>query len=386
MFAVNKKDNLKKMRQLAFILLTLAVFVVNGQTGSTYLFVGTYTDGVPAKGIYVYKMNPGTGDLKLVSSGEEITNPSFLSVSPNGQYLYACTDTKMIVAGSVSAFEIDSITGAINFINKQSSVGANPVYLSIDKSNKFIAVANYTEGNVSVFSININGSIKPCLQTIQFTGSSINKERQDKAHIHSTIFSPGYDYLYLPDLGSDKIRAFKFSDDDLKPLTAIDSLTVSTIAGSGPRHMVFHQNKKFAYCIEEMSGMISMYSYKNGKLIPVQRIWSNSKQAAQYSSADIHISPDGLFLYASNRSENTISIFSIAKDGMLKLTGHQSTGGDTPRNFTIDPSGNFLLVANQDSDNIVVFRRNKKTGLLQKTGKQISVPSPSCLQMRKYGS
>ena len=149
--------------------------------------------------------------------------------------------------------------------------------------------------------------------------------------------------------------------------------------------MVFHPNKKFAYCIEEMSGMVAVYDYKNGKLKSIQKINSCKQQADEHSSADIHISPDGLFLYASNRGENTLSIFSIGKNGLLKLIGHEPTQGDVPRNFAIDPTGNFLLVANQGTNNIVVFRRNKKTGLLiEGTGFQISVPAPSCLQMRAY--
>jgi 6-phosphogluconolactonase len=373
------------MKHLTVIFLLLAGFIAHAQTSSTYLFVGTYTDGIPANGIYVYKMNTKTGELKQVSTGENITNPSFLTISPNGQYLYACTDTKMVVPGSVSAFEIDSVTGRINFINKQSSTGANPVYVTVDKSNRFVITANYTEGNVAVFNANVNGSIRPCLQSIRFSDSSINKTRQEKSHIHSTIFSPGYDYVYLPDLGADKIRAFTFDPNNQAPLTAADSLTVRAVPGSGPRHMVFHPDAKFAFCIEEMSGMVAAYAYKNGKLKQVQRIMSNAKNADEYSSADIHISPDGLFLYASNRVENTISIFSINTMGMLKLIGYQSSLGEVPRNFTIDPTGHFLLVANQGTNNIVVFKRNIKTGLLTKTGIQVAVPSPSCLQMRKYG-
>jgi 6-phosphogluconolactonase len=380
----NGIDIIHVMKYLFFILFIFIYSITIAQTGVTYLFAGTYTNQIPGKGIYVYKMNPKTGGLTAVSTGENITNPSYLTISPNGQYLYACTDTKMIVPGSISSFEIDSVTGNISFINKQSSTGANPVYLSVDKNNKFIVNGNYTEGNVSVFSINSNGSIKPSLQAIQFTGGSINKERQEKAHIHSVIFSPDCDYVYLPDLGSDKIRAFKFNPDNDAPLKAMDNLTVRTVPGSGPRHMVFHPNKKFAYCIEEMSGTVSVYKYNSGKLISLQRLVSTSKHADEYSSADIHISPDGLFLYASNRIENTIAIFSVHPDGMLKLIGHQSTSGKVPRNFTLDPSGNFLLVANQETNTIVVFKRNIKTGLLRKTGNQVSVPSPSCLQMRKY--
>ncbi len=378
--------NDKIMRKQFFLYLLLAVSVViNAQTGTSYLFVGTYTHSKPAKGIYVYKMNTQTGELTAAGTGENITNPSFLTISPNGQYLYACTDTKTLLPGTVSAFAIDSIDGKINFINKQSSNGANPVYLAVDKSNQFVITGNYTGGSVAVLTTNKDGSINPASQTIRFSDSSINKIRQEKPHVHSTIFSPGNEYLYLPDLGSDKIRGYIFDAGSSSPLLYNDSLTVKTGAGGGPRHMVFHPSKPFAYCIEEMSGMVVLYACKQGKLTSIQRIQSNKQKIDEYSSADIHVSPDGLFLYSSNRLENTIAIFSINKKGRLQLIGREPTWGEVPRNFTLDPSGNFLLVANQGSNNIVVFKRNRKTGLLQRTGMQVSVPAPSCLQMRVYG-
>lgn len=359
-----------------------------GQNHSkTYLFVGTYTEGKPDLGIYVYEFNLKTGQLKQTSNAENITNPSFLTISPNGKFLYACTDTKLPNNGSVTAFKIDSINGKISLLNKQPSGGENPVYLTIYKNNRFIINGNYSEGNVSVFTTNEDGSLNPYSQIIQFTDSSINKIRQEKAHIHSTVFSPKNDFIFLPDLGSDKIRVFSFDSTKSKPLLSADNLLVNSILGSGPRHFTFHPNGKFAYCVEELSGMISVYSYDNGKLDSIQRIFSYSKIQESYGSSDIHISPDGLFLYASNRwvEENTISIFSIDQNnGMLKLLGHQPTYGDHPRNFTIDPTGRFVLVANLVTGNIVVFKRNLRTGKLTKTGNEVKVPKPSCLQMRKY--
>lgn len=359
-------------------------FVAGNCQHATYLFVGTYTDGKPSNGVYVYRMNVQTGKLESTGHAENITNPSFLSLSPNGQYLYACTDTRMTTAGSVSVFAIDSTKGTIRLLNKQSSAGANPVYCSTDKTGRFVVVGNYTEGNVTILNTNHDGSINNLLQTIQFSGKSVDTERQEKPHIHSTVFSPDYRYLYLPDLGADKIRAFKFDTSGAIPLRSTDSLTVNTVPGSGPRHLVFHPNQHWAYCVEEMGGAVTGYRYTEGKLLQFQRINANKKKAAVYSSADIHISPDGLFLYASNRIENTIAVFSIAADGMLTLAGHESTLGEVPRNFCIDPSGHFILVANQVSNRIVVFKRNIKTGLLTATGTSVKVPAPSCLQMRTY--
>lgn len=369
-------------------ILTSSLFLTYGKNKErTYLFVGTYTDGKPNTGIFVYEFNPTSGRLKEVSKVENLTNPSFLTISPNGRYLYACTDTKLPMHGSVTAFSIDSTNGKLSGINKQSSGGENPIYLTTSGNNKFVVNGNYGAGNVSVFTTNDNGSLNPYAQIIQFKDSSINKARQEKSHIHSTVFSPNNDYIFLPDLGADKIRVFKFDTTNVVPLIAADNYLVNTIPGSGPRHFTFHPNGKFAYCMEELSGMVSAYNYNNGKLDSIQRIFSYSKILDTYSGADIHISPDGRFLYASNRleEENTIAIFSIdRKNGTLTLMAHQKTYGNTPRNFTINPSGEFLLVANQSSNNIIVFKRNIKTGLLTKTGKEIKVSRPSCLQMRTY--
>jgi 6-phosphogluconolactonase (cycloisomerase 2 family) len=224
---------------------------------------------------------------------------------------------------------------------------------------------------------------------IQFTDSSINKTRQEKAHIHATVFSPNNDYIFFPDLGSDKIRVYKFDSTNIKPLILASQYLVNTALGAGPRHITFHPNSKFAYCIEELSGMVCAYSYNNGKLDTIQKLFSYAKTQETYASADIHISPDGRFLYTSNRGEkeNTIAIFSIdPTTGKLKLIAHQQTYGKHPRNFAIDPTGNFLLVANQITNNIIVFKRNLNTGMLTKTGNEIKVQRPSCLQLRKYNN
>ena len=374
------------MKYLSIIFLFIFNITV-GQKATTYLLVGTYTDGKPDKGIYVYNFNTLNGELNMVSTAENITNPSFVTMSPDGHFLYSCVDTKMPNSGNIAAFEFDNTNGHLKFLNKQSTAGANPVNLTVSGNNKYIVTGNYTDAGVTVLSTNANGTINPYLQTIPFLDSSINKVRQDKSHIHSTIFSPDYKYLYLPDLGADKIRVFKFDADSAKPLIAQEQLTVHTVPGSGPRHLVFHPEKKVAYCTEEMAGMVVAYAYKQGKLNAIQRIFSYSKpNKGDYSTADIHISTDGKFLYASNRGENTISIFTIDKKGKLKLIGHHSTMGNTPRNFTLDPTGNYLLVANQSSDNVVVLKRDSVTGLLETTGIEIKVPTPTCVIMRTFSN
>jgi 6-phosphogluconolactonase len=365
---------------------SLTCILYSQSEGKTYLFIGSYTEGKPDTGIYVYTFNTQSGELNRVSLVHDITNPSFLTVSANGRYLYACTDTKMPEPGSVTAFKFDSVNGQLTLLNKQPSGGENPVYVSALKNNKLVACANYTGGSASIFSTNADGSLNPYSQLIPFAGSSIIPDRQDKSYIHAAVFSPKGDYLFLPDLGADQIRVMKVDINSTQPLSTLLANNVHCVPGSGPRHFTFHPTLPYAYCIEELSGYVSAYKYDHGQLDSIQRTFSYSKTGDSYLSADIHISPDGRFLYASNREkDNTISIFNINKEnGLLTLIGHQSTLGEHPRNFTIDPTGNFLLVANVATDNIVVFKRNLKTGVLKKTKYEIKVPSPSCLQMRTY--
>jgi 6-phosphogluconolactonase len=351
-----------------------------------YVFVGSYNWDKNKSGIYVYELDTIKGSLKEVSNFKGVLNPSYVTVSPNGKFIYACTETKTPNLGSVSSFEFNSINGKLTFLNNQKSGGENPVYLAIDKSGKWLINGNYTEGSVSVFSIDSNGKINSIVQNIHYQEGSVNKERQDRSHVHSTVFSPDYDYIFSPDLGSDKIRFYSFDSLQKEPLQIIKESFIKSTLGSGPRHFTFHPNGKFAYCIEELTGTISVYNYENGKLDSIQRINTHSKKYKEnFNSADIHISPDGLFLYASNRGEeNNIAIFSIKKNGHIKTIGYQSTYGKTPRNFTIDASGDFLIVANQTSGNLIVFNRNSKTGLLKKLSNNIKIENPTCVQIRQY--
>ena len=350
-----------------------------------FLFIGTYT-GTGSKGIYVYRFDAATGKATWVSNTDSVVNPSFLAVSPDGKMLYACTETRTVNAGGVSAFRFDKKTGRLSFVNKQSSGGDNPAYVSIDKKGKWVIAGNYSGGSLAAFPVKSDGSIQPYSQLIQHEGKGVNKDRQEKAHVHATVFSPDNNYLMVPDLGLDKVMIYCFQPSSAKPLYAANPPAAVSTPGSGPRHFTFHPNNKWAYLIEEMAGAVVAYSYKNGKLDSVQRIYTHPDTLkSQPGSADIHISPDGRFLYASNRGkENNIAIFSIDQStGKLSAAGYQSTMGEIPRNFCIDPSGNFLLAANQESGNVVIFRRNKQSGMLTPTGEELKIPKPVCLKMLK---
>jgi 6-phosphogluconolactonase len=347
--------------------------------------IGTYTGG-KSEGIYVYKFNTTTGDNSFVSVVKS-SNPSFLAISPNQKYVYAVNEnadsTKFTVGGNISAFAFNKANGTLTEINKQPSGGKHPCYVAIDKTGHWVFAGNYTSGSIGLLHANANGSLDSLHQEIQHAGSGPNKERQLGPHVHSTNLSADNKYLFVPDLGIDKVMIYSF--DNKKGQLKYTGDAPST-PGNGPRHMAFSANNKFAYLMEEMSGTVVCYSVNKGSLKLKQRISAlPSDFKGAVGSADIHISPDGKFLYCSNRGDaNTISIFAInAADGKLKLIGDQSTMGKTPRNFNFDPTGNFLLVANQNTDDVVIFKVNKKTGLLTDTGKRITVGNPVCLKWIK---
>ncbi|HEY1114947.1 MAG TPA: lactonase family protein [Chitinophagaceae bacterium] len=364
------------MRILGYLLLIMTSIPALSQ--QHYLFVGTYT-ATGSKGIYVYRFDAGTGALEPVGHTDSASNPSFLALHPGGNYLYACNENN---PGAVSAFAFDRGSGRLTFLNGQPSGGAHPAYVAVDRSGQWLLAGNYSGGNLSAFPINGNGSLQPFSQLVQHRGSSVDQQRQTSPHVHATLFGPGDDYVYVPDLGMDKVMVYKFDKDAKEPLEEASPKHVKTEPGSGPRHLAFHPNGRWAYLMEEMGGTVSAYRYKRGALQCQQRIAAHPDTAkGPFGSADIHVSPDGRFLYASNRaSENNLAIFAIdERKGTLRPVGYQSTLGEQPRNFTLDPSGRYLLAANQRSGTVVVFRREAQTGLLQPTGVQVSIPQPVCL-------
>jgi 6-phosphogluconolactonase len=365
------------------IIALCATLLANAQ--QYYLFVGSYNRDKDKEGVYWYRFNYNTGELEADGALKGILNPSFLSLSPDGKYIYTCSEAQTPNVGGVTSLAFDTARDLLTIISRQNSGGDNPAYVGADKDGKWLLCANYSGGSLSIFPLD-NGHIGPAKQTITFQDSSI-LQRQRSSHIHAAVFSPDGHYAFFPDLGADKIRGYKLEPAAAEPLQPATPPNTLTVPGSGPRHLVFHPKLSYAYCIEEMGGMVSTYKYKAGKLDRIQRISAHlAKPAADYNSADIHISPDGKFLYASTREyANMIFIYTInQKNGKLKQVGQESTRGKHPRNFVIDPTGKYLLVANQNSGNIVVFKRNQQTGLLTFTGNEVKLLNPSSLQIRAY--
>jgi 6-phosphogluconolactonase len=373
---------------MKFLLSLLITYFVSIQfvTAETFVFIGSYNYDKNKEGIFVYQLDTLTGALTKVTGAKDVLNPSYFTLSQNGQFLFSCTETRTPGNGSISSYQFDAVSKTLSFINTQKTGGENPVYAALDKQENHVLAANYNDGSISVFPILEDGSIASKTQFIAYEDSSIDKGRQTRSHIHSAVFSLDGKFVFLPDLGADKIRAYEFDATNEQPLQLTLPPFIQSIPGSGPRHFIFHPNEKFGYCIEELSGTISSYTYDNGKLNTIQRIATHRKKYKQdFSSADIHISPDGKFLYASNRgNENNIAIFSIHENGTLKSVGYQTTFGKTPRNFSIDASGKFLIVANQSTGTVIVFKRNQKTGLLTKTGNEINIENPTCVKIKRY--
>lgn len=373
------------MKTTAILLLIPLIFsMAHAQSTKAKLFnllIGTYTNPGKSDGIYVYTFNSETGEFKYKAEATGIKNPSYLAITQDRKHVYSVSELED-GNGSISAFSFDAGTGKLELINTVTSGGDGPCYVAVDAKNKFVFAGNYSGGSLSAIPINADGSLSDHIQKIQHEGSSVNKGNQDRPHVHATVLSKDDRYLFVPDLGTDKVNIYHVDVAKPQPLTPAVPASVSVKPGGGPRHFTFHPTGKFAYLIQEMKGIVTVFEYANGKLKDKQSVTlPASGFTGDIDAADIHISPDGKFLYGSLRGDiNEVVIYAIGKNGELTYVARQSTLGKIPRNFAIDPTGNFLLVANQNSDNIIVFKRDQKTGLLTTTGKKISIGAPVCLK------
>jgi 6-phosphogluconolactonase len=373
---------------LALVLLPLFASAAPAERPGTYLFyVGTYTEeGSKSKGIYAFRFDAATSDITPLGLAAETTNPSFVALHPNGRFLYAVNEVgnyKGPNSGGVSAFSIDRATGKLTFLNELPSRGADPCYITVDQTGKYVLVANYTGGSVAVFPVLADGKLGEASAFVQHTGHGANPARQEGPHAHSIDLSADNRFAMVDDLGLDELDVYKF-DASQGLLTPNSPPFARLDAGAGPRHFVLRPDGKFAYVVAEMGHTVTAFSNDaaSGKLRPLQTITTLPKDfTGRNDDAEIRIHPSGKFLYASNRGEDSIVIYAIDKSkGTLKQVGSVPTGGKEPRNFEIDPTGALLLAANQKSDNIVVFRIDQKTGLLTPTGKVLEVSTPVCVK------
>jgi len=344
------------------------------------VLIGTYTKG-SSRGIYVYRFYEQSGQMAFLNEIDDIANPSYLCVTDNEKFVYAVNEGPK---GGVSSFTFEPTTGKLVLINQQETQGADPCYVSVDKDQRNMFVANYSSGSLAVFPLNRDGSIGALSQLVKDAGSSVVKDRQEGPHVHTAVLSPNEKYLLYTDLGTDKLNIMRYKASKNPPLSPADPAFVSATPGNGPRHLVFSPDGKFVFLVQEIGGIITTYSYDNGKLKELESVdMKVPYMQGNIGSAAIHISPDGRFLYASNRGNaNDIVEYAINPDnGHLTFMSRTNSLGKGPRDFIIDPTGKFLIIANQVGNNIVVYRLNPTTGAPLHVVSQTQLDSPVCLKI-----
>ena len=376
---------MKKLISFGFVLTLLIVdsTEISAQPGTKSIIYGGSSSARGSKGIYVLEFDQQKGTLKELQTVTEGSSPGFLAFSPNKDFLYSIYGKGTLEDGNgaVMAFKIDPFTGFLKKVNEQSVGGKGPAHISIDPKGRFAYTANYGDASVTVFPINSDGTLAKASDYVKHTGSSTNPQRQKEPHPHSSIPSADGKFLYVSDLGTDKIVIYEvMNGGKLKP-AAVPFAQVP--AGSGPRHFKIHENGNFAYSVDELSNTIVAFKVnkKTGALTIIERLSMLPEGYSEVTYAsDVHFSPDGKFIYATNRGHESLVIYEVnAKTGKLKMIGHESTLGKHPRNFMISKSGEYVLVGNTNTDNVVIFNRDTKTGLLKPNGVQHTIPAVSCL-------
>lgn len=360
---------------------------MSNPTTDSLVYVGTYTQVLPhvqgsAEGVYVYRMDRATGALTQLNVGTGVTNPSFVTVDPQRQVLYAVQEIGEYEGqpgGAVSAFTIDPATQALTLLNTQPTHGAHPCYVSVAEGGQWLLVANYSGGNVTVLPIGADGTLGAPTAVVAHVGVPTH---HDAPHPHCIRPMPG-DWVLATDCGLDRVAIYRL-DATKGTLAANEPPWVMLAPGAGPRHVSLHANGTWLYCINERNSSMTVLRYdaSAGTLHELQTLSTLPDDfAGSNSCADVQLHPSGAFLYGSNRGHDSIAIFAIdPATGLLTSKGHHSTGGRTPRNFAIDPSGTFLLAANQDSSTVVTLRIDQQTGALSETGQIANVPTPVCLR------
>jgi 6-phosphogluconolactonase len=385
---------MKKLTHYALLLTTVfaaGLWLVNARgtvlthTVKNYLvYIGTYT-GPGGKGIYVYKLSEATGHLTPLGLAGESDRPSFLTIHPNNKYLYAVNEINNYEgqkSGSVSSFSIDRKTGKLTLLNIVPSGDPIPAHLIVDHTGKYLLVANYGIGSEAAFPILADGSLGKATSFLPLTGHSVDPKRQRGPHAHSIYVSPDNRFAVSPDLGTDQVNVFRF-DAGTGTLTPNEPPFASVPAGSGPRHFAFHPNGKFGYAIEEMGSSLTAFSYDaaRGVLTPLDTVSTlPSDFKGSSTCAEVFVHPNGKFLYGSNRGHDSITVFALdpVKETPTPIQ-YVPTEGKTPRGFGIDPTGSYLIAGNQDSNSLVLFRIDAKTGRLTPTGQKEDIYKPVCV-------
>ncbi|AIM38734.1 hypothetical protein KO02_20040 [Sphingobacterium sp. ML3W] len=362
------------MKKIIFFILTCFPFL--GWSQTIPMFIGTYTNDSESKGIYAFDFNVKTGEIAMVAT-TPMVNPSFLSRKDN--IIYAVSEQGNN-KGNLTAYSYSN--GQFTTLNTVPTKGDDPCHVSVSPNKNLIAVSNYSGGSFVLYKLESNGVIGDLVDFVQHEGKGVDKIRQEAPHVHSAFFSKKGNEIFVQDLGLDQVSIYNLINPKKNDASLhSDPAEVFTSAGGGPRHIAFGKKEHYMYVVLEMTADIAVYKRDGQDWLFHQSININPDGfAGKNGAADIKVSPDGKFIYATNRGDaNTIGVFSIAKDGKLTKVANQPTLGEGPRSFNISPDGKFLLVANQTTNEVVTFARNEKTGLLKETGKPVRIPAPVCI-------
>jgi 6-phosphogluconolactonase len=380
--------SMKKHQLLRLIFFLSAFLFINACSSPgqrCIVYVGTYTGG-GSDGIYAYHFNPADGNMSPIGLVAKTDNPSFLTLDPNGRFLYAVNEIDSFhtePAGGVSVFEIDRESARLSRLQQISSLGAGPAHLSLDRSSRYLMVANYNSGNAAVFPIGVDGKLGTHSAFIQNTGSGLNPDRQAGPHAHFIQVTNDNKFAMIADLGIDEVQVYRFNSDN-GSLTPADPGFVKLNPGSGPRHIAFAPSGNSVYVLNELSSTVSVFDFDpDSAKLQIRQIISTLPDHFNglNTAAEILADHNGRFLYVSNRGDDSIVVLYIDKDnGSLIFVDRVPCGGKTPRNFEIDPTGQWMLVANQDSDNISLFRIDRESGRLIQTTRSVNISTPVCIR------
>jgi len=360
------------------------------------VFVGTYTEPIlfgtgkilqgKGEGIYVLRLDRESGALEAVDKTTGVANPSYLAFDATRRFLYAVNELKTYEGaptGAVSAFAVDPTSGSLRLLNRRPTHGTDPCHVVVDEAGRHVFVANFMSGSVCVLPVGADGSLGEASDFVAHQGSSIDPARQKGPHAHSVTLDASNRHAFVPDLGLDKLMVYRF-DPGRGMLEPHSTPWVKMKPGAGPRHLALHPGGRFAYLVNELDSTVVALAYDR-MAATFECVQSVSTLPGDFEGAstcaDIHVSPSGDFVYASNRGHDSIAIFRRDPHaGTLRSVGHEPTQGKTPRSFAVEPGGRFLLAANQDSDSIVTFRIDSESGKMRPTGHVANVPTPVCVK------
>ncbi len=348
------------------------------------LLVGTQTAGT-SKGIYAYSFDSSTGELKQTGLAAAADNPTFLVLAPDGRTLIAANELDHYEgknSGAVSSYTLDRTAAKLTKVNEVATGGGGTCHVAVDHTGRCAFGANYGGGSATSFAMGKDGQLSPAVSFEQYTGHGPNKDRQAQPHAHRVTVSPENRFLLVNDLGLDKIHIYRLDAATAK-LTPNDPPAWNAVPGSGPRALRFHPSGKWAYCVNEIKSTVDVLRWdgERGVLETVQQVdLLPAGYKGETRGCDIVLDKDARFAYVANRDDNFMATFTVsASDGKLQFMNRSSCGGKIPRHLTLDPSERWLLIANQESDNIAVFARDAKTGHLAESGKSFPLDKPQCL-------